>query len=151
MTTYRIPVWRVTLVRDSKLTTTMRYQVRESRSAAQIVREYLADADREHFIVLMLDQKNKVIGINTVSTGSLTASVVHPREVFKPAIVGNAAAIVCAHNHPSGDPTPSKEDRALTTRLVAAGRLLGISVLDHIVVGDGTETYYSFADEGCLG
>jgi DNA repair protein RadC len=98
----------------------------------------------------MLDQKNKVIGIHTVSMGSLTASVVHPREVFKPAILSNAAAIILAHNHPSGQPQPSQEDRVLTVRLVTAGKLLGISILDHVIIGDGTSAYFSFADEGLL-
>jgi len=82
----------------------------------------------------MLNQKNRVIGIHTVSMGSLTASVVHPREVFKVAILANCASILLAHNHPSGDCQPSKEDRAITTRLVEAGRLLGISVLDHVII-----------------
>lgn len=148
---YSIPVYRVQLVRDSKLTPSERYQVRESRSAAQIVREYLDGTDREHFVVLLLDQKNKVIGIHTVSTGSLTASIVHPREVFKPAIVCNAVAMLLAHNHPSGDPAPSREDRDLTARLVEAGKLLGIAILDHVIIGDGTRNYFSFADDGCLG
>jgi DNA repair protein RadC len=89
-------------------------------------------------------------GINTVSVGSLTASVVHPREVFKAAILSNAAALLGCHNHPSGAPQPSREDRALTTRLVDAGKLMGIALLDHIILGDGNETYYSFADEGVL-
>jgi DNA repair protein RadC len=100
--------------------------------------------------VLLLNQKNRVVGVNTVSIGSLTASVVHPREVFKPAILSNAAAIILAHNHPSGQPQPSQEDRVLTVRLVAAGKLLGISVLDHVIIGDGTSAYFSFADEGLL-
>lgn len=82
--------------------------------------------------------------------GSLDASVVHPREVFKAAIVANAAALICAHNHPSGDPEPSREDRAITERLRQAGTLLGIPVLDHIVLGDGTTHYFSFADAGLL-
>jgi DNA repair protein RadC len=125
-------------------------QIRSSRDAAVVFREYLGAADRECFMVGMLDQKNKVIGINTVSMGSLTASVVHPREVMKPAILSNAAALLCCHNHPSGSPQPSREDRALTTRLVDVGKLLGINVLDHIILGDGNETYYSFADEGVL-
>jgi DNA repair protein RadC len=98
----------------------------------------------------MLDQKNQVIGLHTVSIGSLTASIVHPRECFKPAILSNAAAIILAHNHPSGDCQPSREDRALTQRLVETGKLLGISVLDHIIIGDGTSSYFSFADEGLL-
>jgi len=85
-----------------------------------------------------------------VSIGSLSASVVHPREVFKPAILSNAANILIAHNHPSGQPQPSQEDRVLTVRLVAAGKLLGISALDHVIIGDGTSSYFSFADEGLL-
>ena len=106
--------------------------------------------DREHFVVILLDRKNAPIGINTVSIGSLTASVVHMRETFKAAILANAAAILCGHNHPSGDPEPSREDRALTKRLVDAGKLLGIAVVDHLIVGDGTITSFSFADQGLL-
>ena len=83
-----------------------------------VFRQYLGEVDREYFLVAMLDQKHKVIGINTVSMGSLTASVVHPREVMKPAILSNAAALMCCHNHPSGAPQPSQEDRALTRRLM---------------------------------
>ena len=101
-------------------------------------------------MLAMLDRKNNTIGIHTVSIGSLTASVVHPGEVYKPAILANAAAILLCHNHPSGDPHPSQEDRVLTQRLVEAGKLLGITVLDHIVLGDGTLAYYSFADNNIL-
>jgi len=87
--------------------------------------------------------------INTVSIGSLTASVVHPREVYKPAILSNCAALILGHNHPSGDPQPSREDRAITQRLKEAGALLGINVLDHLVIeADGR--YFSFADENLL-
>jgi DNA repair protein RadC len=91
----------------------------------------------------------KTIGIHTVSMGSLTASIVHPREVYKAAILANAAAIVCGHNHPSGDTVPSQEDRAMTQRLVNAGTLLGINVVDHIIIGREGR-YFSFADEGLL-
>jgi DNA repair protein RadC len=82
--------------------------------------------------------------------GSLTASVVHPREVFKAAVLANAATLICGHNHPSGDTVPSQEDRLITTRLVSAGKLLGINVVDHIIIGSAG-TYCSFADEGLLG
>ena len=146
---YHLPIYRVTLVRESRLPHAQP-QIRSSRDAAIIFRQHLGAVDREHFMVAMLDQKNKVIGINTVSIGSLTASVVHPREVMKPAILSNAASLLCCHNHPSGAPQPSQEDRALTRRLVDAGQLLGINVLDHIILGDGSEAYYSFADEGLL-
>ena len=144
-----VPIYRVSLVRESRLHCYHK-QIRSSADAGALVHEFLADTDRENFLVLMLDQKNKVIGINNVSIGSLTASVVHPRECFKPAILSNAAAIILAHNHPSGAPQPSQEDRVLTVRLVAAGKLLGISVLDHVIIGDGTSAYFSFADEGLL-
>ena len=146
---YRVPIYRVTLVREHAVAVAQP-QIRSSRVAAVLFRQQLGAVYLEHFMVAMLDQKHKVIGINTVSMGSLTASVVHPREVLKPAILSNAAALVCCHNHPSGAPQPSQEDRALTKRLVDAGKLLGINVLDHLILGDGSETYYSFADEGLL-
>lgn len=106
------------------------------------------DLKHEIFKVILLDAKNMVIKETTVSEGSLTLSIVHPREVFALAVRESAAGVIFLHNHPSGDPTPSLEDRQLTDRLVAAGAVLGIRVLDHMVVGDGR--YKSFADEGWL-
>jgi DNA repair protein RadC len=144
-----LPVYRVTLVRERQIPS-YEPRIRSSADASRMLATYLADVDREHFVVLMLDQKNQVIGLHTVSMGSLTASIVHPREVYKAAILANAAAIICGHNHPSGDTQPSREDRAITLRLVDAGKLLGINVLDHIIIG-GAGTYFSFADEGLLG
>jgi DNA repair protein RadC len=144
-----LPIYRVQLVHEAALAAP-RTQIRSSADAAALLRQFLGTVDREHFVVIMMDRKNRLIGINTVSIGSLTASVVHPREVFKAAILSNAAALICGHNHPSGDPQPSSEDRALTERLVEAGKLLGIEILDHVVVGDGTTDYYSFADQGAL-
>lgn len=108
----------------------------------------LRDLKHEVFKVVLLDAKNQVIKEVTVSEGSLTLSIVHPREVFLLAVRESAAAIIVLHNHPSGDPAPSREDRQLTDRLVAAGSLLGIRVLDHLIMGDGR--YTSFADEGWL-
>ena len=143
-----IPIYRVSLVREGKLPS-YEQRIRSAATASQILHTYLADVDREYFVILLLDQKNQVIGINTVSMGSLTASVVHPREVFKAAILCNAASLICGHNHPSGDCQPSREDRALTTRLAEAGKVLGISILDHIVIGSEGQ-YFSFADEGLL-
>jgi DNA repair protein RadC len=96
--------------------------------------------DREHFWVLLLDGKHRVIAANHISTGTLSAALVHPREVFKPAIAIGAAAVILIHNHPSGDPTPSPEDIEITTRLSDTGRLIGIHVLDHIIAGDGSFT-----------
>jgi len=144
-----IPIYRVTLVREGHLPTAQQ-QVRNSADVARLLWEYLEGVDREHFVVFLLNQKNRVIGINTVSVGSLTASVVHPREVFKAAILANAATLICGHNHPSGDTIPSQEDRLITTRLVSAGKLLGIKVVDHIIIGSAGQ-YFSFADENLLG
>jgi DNA repair protein RadC len=142
-------LYRVALVREASVPLSSP-TIRSSEDAATIFRSHLADVDREYFIILLLDRKNKVIGVNTVSIGSLTASIVSPREVFKPAILTNAAAIICGHNHPSGEVFPSHEDRGITTRLVQGGKLLDIQVLDHIIIGNGTTTYYSFADSGIL-
>ncbi|MZP31410.1 DNA repair protein RadC [Heliobacterium undosum] len=93
--------------------------------------------DKEEFRVVALNTKNQVLSIETISIGSLSSSIVHPRETFKPLLLKSAAACLLAHNHPSGDPTPSREDREITRRLVEAGRIMGIEVLDHIVIGDG--------------
>lgn len=147
---YSIPIYQVRLVRDGRIAFDQP-QSRSSLDAAQLFRRFLGDdADREHFMVAMLDQKNRLIGINTVSIGSLSAAVVAPREVFKAAILCNAASILACHNHPSGDPQPSQEDRALTYKLREVGVMLGIKLLDHVVLGDGTERYFSFADEQLL-
>ena len=147
-TTYEIPIYRICMVRDSSLATS-RPQIESSRAASDIARDYIGNTDREHCIVLLLDGKHKVVGLNTVSIGSLNASLVHPREVFKPAIVSQCAAIILAHNHPSGDPQPSREDRELTARIEGAGKLLGIPLLDHLIIGaDGR--YFSFADQGLI-
>ena len=105
-------------------------------------------ATKEQFLVILLNSKNKVIGTELVSEGSLTNSVVHPREVFLPAILQHAASICVAHNHPSGDPLPSIEYRQLTAVLLAAGQTLGIPLLDHLIIGDGA--YYSFQEDGAL-
>jgi len=99
-----------------------------------LVGRRLMRKDREHFMVLILNARHEVLCQETVSIGSLNASIVHPREVFKPALVASAASIVLVHNHPSGDPEPSEEDLAITKRLVEAGELLGIAVLDHVIV-----------------
>ncbi len=120
--------------------------LRNSVDIFKAFRERFEKADREEFLVLLLDGKNKLLGFNLVSLGSLTSSLVHPREVFKPAILANAAAIILLHNHPSGDPIPSAEDIALTKRLREVGEIHGIQVLDHVIIGDGR--YISFVDDG---
>ena len=142
---YRAPRYRVTLVCETEGVGTAD-PIRDSITAVQLFRPCFEQLDREHFVVCGLDAKHRVIGINVVSVGTLTLSIVHPREVFKPLIVMNAAAWLCGHNHPSGDATPSQEDRLLTKRLREAGELLGITLLDHLILGEAR--HYSFADEG---
>jgi DNA repair protein RadC len=120
--------------------------VRDASAVHAHFRGRLPQLDREVFYVLLLDGKNRVQGEVRVSEGSLTVALVHPREVFAPAIRGAAAAVILVHNHPSGDPTPSAEDAALTERLRQVGELIGIRVLDHVVIGRGR--YASMAEGG---
>ena len=140
------PVFRVQLVREPGVE---RPSLSGPTDAARILCGYLENEDREHFVSLMLDVKNQVIGIHTVSIGSLNCTVVSPREVFKAAILANAASIIVAHNHPSGDVTPSPEDIQVTKTLQQAGKLLDIEVLDHVIVGeDGA--FHSLKQSGHL-
>jgi len=111
--------------------------VRRPKDAADYVMDELRYLKKEHFVCLFLNTKNHIIARETLSVGTLNASLVHPREVFRSAIQRSSASIICAHNHPSGDPTPSPEDISLTKRLVQAGELVGIEVLDHLIIGDG--------------
>jgi DNA repair protein RadC len=108
----------------------------------------LRDSRKELFLTLLLDGKNRITRKVQTSEGSLNQSIVHPREVFAPAVRESAAALIFIHNHPSGDPTPSREDREITRRLKEAGEILGIKVLDHIIIGDGA--YFSFVESGLL-
>ena len=145
---YAVPRYRVTLVRDNRAVPPSS-PLTTSVIAATVLRPLFAGLDREHFLVCGLDAKHCVIGVNIVSIGSLTLAIVHPREVFKPLILMNAGAWICAHNHPSGDPIPSPEDRVLTSRLRQGADLLGITLLDHLILTD--EGFYSFADQGWPG
>lgn len=180
MKSYEVAAYRISLVRDSSVKMQEQPSVRSSAEIYNLMKHYYVDADRESFYIVMLDAKNKVIGISCISTGSLTSSLVHPREVFKPVVAWNdaqkekseqwsldrltpeeqktlqkqvceiicrhsCAAIVLAHNHPSGDPTPSQEDLHITRRLREIGEIMAVRVLDHIIVGDGR--YVSFVDD----
>ena len=113
----------------------------------RLLRGRIANLDRENFVVVLLNTKNEVNEISTVSVGTLSASLVHPREVFKPAIRASAASVILAHNHPSGKVEPSTEDREVTRRLTEAAEILGIEVLDHVIVGD---SYFSMKEHGVL-
>lgn len=122
--------------------------IRSPRDAADLLMEQLRYLQKEHFVCLFLNTKNHVIAQETLSIGSLNASIVHPREVFRAAIKCSSASVVCAHNHPSGDPTPSPEDVRMTERLCQAGEVIGIDVLDHIVIGDGV--FVSLKEQGMM-
>ena len=125
-----------------------RVQVTSPRAVAEFLIPLYGNRPVEQFGVMLLDTKHRVLRTTVLSVGTRDASIVHPREIFREATAGGAAAIVLFHNHPSGDPEPSREDARLTDRLVAAGVLMGIDVLDHIILGDAR--YYSFREKGSL-
>lgn len=118
------------------------------QDVADFLMPRLRYAAKEQFVVILLNSKNKVIGTEVVSEGSLSSSIVHPREVYAPAILHHAAAIMVAHNHPSGDPKPSFEDEEVTRMLSRSGKVLGIPMIDHVIIGDGN--YYSFLENEAL-
>jgi DNA repair protein RadC len=120
----------------------------QARTAADFAAAFqdIAGAGQEMFFVVTLDTKNKTIDRHMISMGTLTASLVHPREVYRPALLDGAAAVAFVHNHPSGDTTPSPEDRALTRRLCEAGHVLGLRILDHVIIG--RHGYHSFLEQG---
>lgn len=144
---YRIPRYRVCLVREGAHSSEVR-AINSPADAYSLLRTYLDGADRENFVAVLLDIKNRIIGIHTVSIGALNTSIAHPREVFKAAILANAAGIIVSHNHPSGNITPSEDDMKTTKRLCDAGTILGITVLDHIIVGE--DDYFSFKAQGLI-
>ncbi|MFC4558954.1 DNA repair protein RadC [Virgibacillus kekensis] len=125
-----------------------RYVIRSPEDGADYVMEEMRNLNQEHFVVLFLNTKNQIIHRQTIFIGSLNASIVHPREVFREAVKRSAASIICAHNHPSGDPSPSQEDIHVTRRLVECGKMIGIELLDHLVIGD--RKFVSLKEKGYL-
>jgi len=119
-----------------------------TRIVKQILIQEMRDYDREHFMVLYLDRKGGLIVKEDISIGGLHSSIVHPREVFKTAVKRSAASMILAHNHPSGDPAPSREDIDITRRLIEAGHIMGIEILDHVIIGENT--YCSLKEKGLL-
>jgi len=146
---YTIPGFRIALVREPGVKLAERPQLRTCAEAAPILAQYIGEADREVFVVAMLTIRHRLIGLHTVSVGCLTSSLVHAREVLKPLILSGSAAFLACHNHPSGDPEPSAEDVALTRRLAAAGQLIGIELLDHIILGEAGR-FVSLRERGVL-
>ncbi|MET1180027.1 MULTISPECIES: DNA repair protein RadC [Bacillales] len=125
-----------------------RYVIRSPEDGANYCMEEMRFLSQEHFVCLYLNTKNQVLQKTTVFIGSLNASIVHPREIFKEAFKRSAASIICLHNHPSGDPSPSREDIEVTKRLVECGKIIGIEVLDHIIIGE--HKYVSLKEKGYL-
>ena len=146
---YIIPGFRIALVREPGVKLADRPQIRVAAEAAPLLAQYIGDTDREVFAVALLTVRHRVLGLHTVSVGCLTSSLVHPREVFKPAILAGSAALLLVHNHPSGDPEPSAEDIALTRRLTAAGQLLAIEILDHLILGEAGR-FVSLRERGVM-
>ncbi|MFZ3588327.1 RadC family protein [Bacillus sp. DJP31] len=132
--------------RISRLQYDERYVIRSPEDGAKYVMEDMRFLSQEHFVCLYLNTKNQVLHRQTVFIGSLNASIVHPREVFKEAFRRSAASIICIHNHPSGDPTPSKEDIEVTKRLTECGKIIGIELLDHLIIGD--QKFVSLKEKG---
>ncbi|MBM7620454.1 DNA repair protein RadC [Bacillus tianshenii] len=123
-----------------------RYVIRSPEDAANYVMEDMRFLTQEHFVCLYLNTKNQVLHQQTIFIGSLNASIVHPREVFKEAFRRSAASFICLHNHPSGDPSPSREDIDVTKRLNECGKLIGIELLDHLIIGD--QKFISLKEKG---
>ncbi|MCH7322240.1 DNA repair protein RadC [Solibacillus sp. MA9] len=113
-----------------------RYTIRSPEDAANFLMQDMTSLQQEHFVCLFLNVKNQILHKKTIFVGSLNASIVHPREIFREAVKRSAASIICAHNHPSGVPTPSPEDIDVTTRLYEAGKIVGVDLLDHVIIGD---------------
>ncbi|MGZ9585135.1 RadC family protein [Paenibacillus marinisediminis] len=134
--------------RMARVKLTDAFSVRRPEDAADLVMESMRHLRKEHFVCLFLNTKNRVLAQETISIGTLDASLVHPREVFRAAMKHGAASMICVHNHPSGDPEPSREDINITKRLMEVGELVGIEVLDHIVIGDNQ--YVSLKERGLV-
>ncbi len=124
------------------------FDIKDPETVVKALRAGIKDKAKEHFKLILLNPRNKIVGISTISIGTLNASLVHPREVFKDAIKHSAASIVLAHNHPSGDPDPSEDDLTVTKRLTEAGKIFGVEVIDHIIVGKNG--FFSFKEKGLI-
>jgi len=147
----RLNVVKIQLVKDHSVDWEHEQRFISAEQVAEAATLLFDGTDREIFAVFMLDGKNRIVSYNLVSLGSLNQSIVHPRETFKAAILANAAAVIMVHNHPSGDTTPSTEDTELTRRMIQAGEVLGIKVLDHIIIStNGMPHFFSYATYGML-
>lgn len=143
----RVDIVSLKMVRESSILYENR-RISSPNEALEVFKTLLENSDREKLVVCCLNTKNEPTNLSIVSVGSLNSSVVHPREVFKTAVMSNAASIIVAHNHPSGDTTPSKEDINITERLKKSGEIIGVALLDHLIVGNNT--YLSLKEDGYI-
>lgn len=141
----RVQVIHLKLVREKSMLFAG-CKVHKPEDAAHLFREFIGDCDRESFCILTVNTKNQPLALQQVSLGTLNSSILHPREVFKFSILSNAASVIACHNHPSGDPAPSKEDIFVSKRLQQSGELLGIELMDHIILGQ--DSYVSMKERG---
>ena len=147
MAAKRVDIVQIKMVKESSILYATR-RIQSAIEAAKLVRDFIGDLDREAMVVIALNAKYEPNYLNTISIGSLTSSIVHPREVFKAAILGNAHSILLAHNHPSGNTELSQEDISITRRLKKASEVLGIPITDHLIISD--KDHYSFRENGYL-
>lgn len=151
-TSRSISAYRISLVRDERVNFSSQtiYNPTDARKCLQDMIRKMGQPDREQFCVLMLNAKNVTIGMNIVSIGGLSSAPVHPREVLKPAILANASALILAHNHPSGNLTPSIADKAITQKIVHASNIIGIGIHEHLIISMEDDGYFSFAEHGYI-
>ncbi|NRT78414.1 RadC family protein [Clostridium beijerinckii] len=143
----RVDIVSIKIIKESSVLYANR-KIATPKDCVVLVKHLLEDSDREKLVVCCLNTKNEPTSISTVSIGSLNSSIVHPREVFKTAILSNAASVIISHNHPSGDTVPSKEDINITERIKEAGDIIGIKLLDHLIIGD--REYLSLKEKGYI-
>ena len=143
-----VPLYTTRLVREHTFSFLERTQVCSPDAVAAVLQSYFESRDREEFVVCLLDTANTLVGLHVASVGGLAASIVEPRQVFKAAVLANAAALIVAHNHPSGNPEPSRDDVRVTKQLVEAGKVMGIPIHDHLILTD--HGYTSLAERGLL-
>jgi DNA repair protein RadC len=150
--TMSISIYRVSLVKDESVSFG-NVRLANSQEAQVLIQNLIltkGQPDREQFVVALLNAKNEMFGLNIVSVGALSSAPVHPREVLKPAILANSAAMILCHNHPSNDLDPSPEDLAITKKIIQAAGIIGIQIHEHLIINMDDDRYYSFADQGII-
>jgi len=138
------PVFKLKMVKEGEI----QYNCSSPNDVVSMAKKYIGEEDRENMIVVLLSTKNDIIGVHTVSIGTINATIVHPREIFKSAILSNAVSIIIIHNHPSGNPSPSMEDMEITKKIKEAGEVMSIPLIDHVIIS--FNNHFSFKEEGLI-